>query len=379
MTRHIAIIAGEESGDARASALMQELRLLSPELRFEGMGGPRMAAVSGAVIEDWIAEAAVVGLWDVLKRYPYFRKKFSEVTNRIVTARPDTVIFVDYPGFNLRLAARLRQRLPSSRLVYFISPQVWAWHRSRISKMAKILDLMICIFPFEKELYENSGLPTVFCGHPLVEEIGEMTPLAAREKNLVGLFPGSRWREIERLVPVYVDAARRILLSLPEARFVFAAASDAQAGWIRNQVSGKNLPIAVEVKVARDLMRRASAGVVCSGTASLEAALCGLPYCLVYRVPWLTYAVGRRLIRVSHLGMVNILLGREVVRELIQADCTAFRISDEVMRLLNCDFVREALVRDFSTARAMLGEQGAARRAAQEIFAFSEQPPPKRS
>ncbi len=364
----IGIVAGEESGDSRAAALMQEILAREPGTEFLGAGGPRMAAIAGGEFDNWIAEAGVVGLWDVLRNYPYFRRKFSELRAKLCKEKPDAVIFVDYPGFNLRLAAKLRADLPSTKLIYYISPQVWAWNRSRIPHMARILDLMICIFPFEKPLYEKSGLKTVFSGHPLVEEIGHPIPRSGRDPSLLGLFPGSRKREIRKLFPIMLQAAKRIMESRPDIRFAAAASNPENASWLRTQASELGVECQVESGNARQLMQTSTAGLVCSGTATLEAALCGMPYALVYRVPWLTYEVGKRVIRVPYLGIVNILAGKPVVREFIQADCNPVALADEALKLFNSEDSGEKLVAGLREATSKLTGAGASSRAAEAVL-----------
>lgn len=356
-SRHLAIVAGEASGDTHGAALMRALRGEDPGVRFSGKGGPKMAAIadeSGGVMDNWIAEAGVLGLWDVLRHYGYFKRKFEALLNELAANPPEAVILVDYPGFNVRLAKAIRRRRIPTRVIYYISPQVWAWNRRRIPEMARALDLMICIFPFEKAIYETSGLPTVFAGHPMAEELRPVPP-ADREENLFGLFPGSREREVRKIFPAMAGAAALIRKSRPEIRFETAAATPAHAEMIRAIAAEKGVEITVTTGAARDLMRRATAALVCSGTATLEAGCLGLPYALVYRVATLTYEVGLRLIRVKHLGMVNILAGRPVIREFIQHDATPAALADEGLRLLNSREARERLSSDLASVTSILG------------------------
>jgi lipid-A-disaccharide synthase len=355
--RHLAIVAGEASGDTHGAALMRALRGEDPGIRFTGKGGPKMASIaaeSGGSIDNWIAEAGVLGLWDVLRHYGYFKRKFAALLDELEADPPEAVILVDYPGFNVRLAKAIRTRRIPTRVIYYISPQVWAWNRRRIPEMARALDLMICIFPFEKAIYETSGLPTVFAGHPMAEELRPIPP-AEREENLFGLFPGSREREVRKIFPAMAGAAALILKSRPEIRFEAAAATPAHAELIRSMAREAGVEITVSTGAARDLMRRATAALVCSGTATLEAGCLGLPYALVYRVATLTYEVGLRLIRVKHLGMVNILADRPVIREFIQHDATPAALADEGLRLLNSREARERLSSDLASVTSILG------------------------
>lgn len=214
-TPYFWFVAGEESGDARAFEVMTAMRALRPDIRFGGAGGSRMAALSDAGFDNWVQRAAVVGLWDVLRHYGYFRQKFHTMRDAIRKENPDAVVLVDYPGFNLRLAKALRRQGYTGRILYYISPQVWAWNKGRIPKMARWLDLVICVFPFEAPLYEASGLRTIFTGHPLLEALAAKKSTLPREPDLLGLFPGSRDREVRRIFPVMLDAARLVSTKMP--------------------------------------------------------------------------------------------------------------------------------------------------------------------
>lgn len=350
------VVAGETSGDTHAAALLEELRALHPDLQVSGLGGPKLHAFSDRV-EDWTHDAAVVGLWDVLRRYGWFRKKFHETAARIAAEKPDAVLLVDYPGFNLRLAAALQPLRPGVKLLYYISPQVWAWNRRRIPRMARLLDRMFCIFPFEKELYEKSGLRTEFVGHPMASAI---TPSGtdARNGNLVALLPGSREREVRKIFPAMLEAAKLVLARRPATVFATAAPSEALQDLMRGMVSKAGAGFAVGLRNARELMHTAAAGLVASGTATLEATLCGLPYALVYKVSWPTYVAGRAVIRVPHLGMANILAGRPIVKEFIQGDAAPSALAAEILRLLDDDAARATMLADFDKVRAGLAASG---------------------
>ena len=290
--------------------------------------------------EDWADEAAVIGVVEVLKKYGWFRRRFLSILERIRQDQPDCLVLIDYPGFNLRLAERVRKCCPRTRIVYFISPQVWAWHRGRIPKMVRMLDLMMCIFPFEAPLFQEAGLRTEFVGHPLVDEIASIRKEGVREPSLVGLFPGSRNREIDRHFPVFIEVVSR--LSRPPELFHIAV--------------GKY----------HELMDRAAVGVVASGTATMEAALHRLPYMLVYKVPLLTYWMARMLIRIRFIGMVNILAQKPVVKELVQFDFMPDKVIDEIERLLVPEN-RDALLEEMKQASDKLGQGGAAEHAAQAV------------
>lgn len=365
------IIAGEVSGDTHGAGLLRELKELEPDLKVIGLGGPKMREAAGDGIEDWVETAGVVGLWEVLKMYRYFKEKMDAVLDAILDQKPEAVILVDYPGFNLRLAKGLRTGGYQGRILYYISPQVWAWKKGRVKTMAKVLDLMICIFPFEKDFYDKSGLPTEFSGHPMVDRVVSLRRDWKREPDLVGWFPGSRLNEVRRLFPLMMDAARAIKLAVPNARFAVSAANETLAGHMRSMADEHGMPEAkrwIETGTVYDLMQRAQAGAVASGTATLEAACFGLPYTLVYNVSWVTYVVAKLVVRIKHLGIVNILAKREVVKELVQADLTLDTLAKATVELLTNAESRQKLQDDLASVVATLGSGGAYARAARAVY-----------
>jgi lipid-A-disaccharide synthase len=364
------LIAGEISGDTHGAALMESLAD-SGGWTFAGLGGPEMTRLAPTV-EDWLGEAAVLGLWEVLKKYGYFRRKMEETLTRIQNESPDAVVFIDYPGFNLRLAKRLREGGYSGKLIYYISPQVWAWKKGRIKTMARLLDLMICIFPFEKELYESSGLRTIFAGHPLVDSLDPVKARGiVREENLVALLPGSREREIAALYPAMLEAAAILRERHPGLRFATTGATAPLTERLREMTREAGLEELIEVgqQTSHEIMCRATTGVVASGTATLEAACLGLPYCLTYKVAWLTAMVARRVMSVKYLGIVNVMASREVVKELLQERADGPSLAAELERLLSSVDARRRLQEDLASVVAKLGGGGSHRRAAASVAA----------
>ncbi|HEV7867465.1 MAG TPA: lipid-A-disaccharide synthase [Chthoniobacteraceae bacterium] len=364
------LIAGEASGDSRGAELMRSLRLRSPDLEFFGAGGREMRAFAGGHMHDW-ADEAVMGLWDVLKKYGYFKAQFDRMLADIEQVAPAALILIDYPGFNLRLAKAVKRRLPKVRIIYYISPQVWAWNRGRIPKMAGFLDLMLCIFPFEKPLYEASGLRTVFVGHPLLDSLETRRISADREPDLVGLFPGSREKEVRKIFPVMVAAAARMRSRRPELRFEAAAASPMMADRMREILAASGHDPAfckVQTGGSHELMQRAAAGMVCSGTATLESAYFGMPLCILYKVAWLTWIIAKRVVQVAYVGMPNVLANREIAREFLQSDATPDAVATEMLRLVTDPAASAAMRSELSAVIAGLGERGAADRAAHAIL-----------
>ena len=364
-------VAGETSGDEHGAALMRALRELEPNLEFIGRGGPGMKAIAGKDLTDWIATAGVLGLWEVVKHYGYFRAQFRATLDEITNSRPAGVILIDYPGFNLRLARALRERLPTLRIIYYISPQVWAWNRGRIRAMARSLNLMLCIFPFEAELYNRSGLRTIFVGHPMMENLGARRVATIRDPNLVGLFPGSRLREVRKIFPIMLATASEIAQRLPNVRFEVAAASEARASECAQLLRRGSLSldkIKIVVRETSAIMQRACVGVIASGTATLEATYFRLPFVLVYKVAWLTYFAARLLVRVKYLGMPNVLANREIVREFIQHAARPRSIANVVLSLMNDLSARQQMISEFDAIVSRLGDSGASLEAARSIL-----------
>jgi len=362
-------VAGEVSGDMHGAELLESLAGMVPNPRFLGLGGPRMRE-KAPELEDWLDEAAVLGVWEVLKKYGYFRTKMKETQADIMGLRPDVLVLIDYPGFNLRLAKALREQGYKGKIAYYISPQVWAWKRGRIKEMGRTLDLMICIFPFEKKLYEESGLRTEFAGHPLIDELAPKRVSITRDENLVGLFPGSRSREIEALFPTMVAAAKLLKRRYPDLRFVSAAANENLAQRLRQIASEGGLSeydIEIGTGNIHWLMQTVGCATVASGTATLEAAYFRLPYVLVYKVAWLTAVIARFVMKVNYLGIVNNLAEREVVKELLQEDFTPEQLAGELGALIDSAEAREALQIELDQVIAMLGDGGAHENAAREI------------
>ena len=369
MAKSIYFVAGEASADNHGAALMESLRRLDLDLRFLGRGGPRMQAIAGENFKNWIDEAAVVGLWEVIKRYGYFQKQFRETLREIAETKPDAVVLIDYPGFNLRLARALRARARAPKIIYYISPQVWAWNRGRIKQMARCLDLMLCIFPFEADLYNQSGLRTIFVGHPMIDNLRAHKIDIERDPNLVALFPGSRRREVRKILPILIDAANELRKQKPNLRFEIAAASPELGAEIEQRLdrSASGGSFEVEVGESAAIMQRVFAGIVASGSATLEATYFRMPFVLVYKVSWLTYFAARLVVKVKYLGMPNVLADKEVVPEFIQHCAKPGAAAKAVARLIDNPEARAQMVFEFDSVVDKLGRGGASDRAARAI------------
>src|SRR4051794_27399703 len=368
----IYFVAGEVSADNHGASLIRSLRLLDPELKFIGRGGPRMQQIAGADFNNWIGDAAVLGLWEVLRKYGYFREQFRQTLDQIRESKPDAVVLIDYPGFNLRLARALRRRSRSQKIIYYISPQVWAWNRGRIKKMARSIDLVLCIFPFETDPYAESGLRALFVGHPMIERLETQKIATPRPENLIGLFPGSRSREVRKIFPVMIEAARRLLQLNPNLRFQVAAPSEELARESSEMLTAEQLANCESIEIAvgqtAAIMQRAFVGIVASGSATLEAAYFGMPFVLIYKVAWPTYLAARLVVNVDFLGMPNLLAGKEVVPEFIQHEAKADAIVNAVRSLMEDSPARDRMISDFEAIITKLGGGGASQRAGQAIL-----------
>lgn len=366
--KRVLIVAGEASGEARAARLVEELRQLHPQVSFFGIGGERMRAAGVDTLVD-CREMAVLGLIEVLRHYRRIKGVLERMRKLLRTERPDLVILVDYSGFNLRLAPTAKKLgIP---VLYYISPQVWAWRQKRIYKIREVVDQMVVVFPFEVPLYEKAGVPVRYVGHPLLDEVHSELDRdgALREFGLdpshpcVGLFPGSRRNELQRLLPTLLDAAEQIHAERPEVQFLIPQASTLDSAEIDTLLAGRSLPVTVVENRFYDVTRACDAIATASGTATLEVALMGVPLLVVYRISSLSYRIMRRLIKLKHIAMCNIVAGEEIAKELLQDEVTPERISAELLRLLEPQ-VHAGTVARLARVREMLGEPGGAARAA---------------
>ena len=355
------VVAGELSGDMHAAELVRELKARRPDIDVWGIGGDHLLA-EGMKVSQHCRDMAVMGIWEVLKRYGFFRKIFDRTLAAVLKRRPSVVLLVDYPGFNLRLAKALKESgIP---VVQYICPQVWAWKKGRIPTMVEVLDQVLCILPFEPEIFEDTALKATFAGHPLVPQ---MRAVRASEKatlpwegfdRRVALLPGSRAMEVERLLPVMIEAAVELDKQKSDVHYVIGASDEERAEQIQEIVAASSaVPHNLHVVVgqAREVMRQASAAWIASGTATLEAGLLGCPMVIVYKTAWLTYEIGRRVLTIDHVGLVNILAKRGICPELLQHDATAEGLVSSIVGLVDEGQERDAMVRDLNALEAGLG------------------------
>ena len=374
MAKKIMVVAGEVSGDQHAARLVRDLRAVRQDVEFFGIGGDALRREGVRTVVD-ARDMAVVGFLEVLARYPFFRRVFRQMTDLLAAEKPDALLLVDYPGFNLRLAEKAHGLgIP---VYYYVSPQVWAWHRSRIPKMAQILDLLMVIFPFEVDVFKGTGLKTVFVGHPLVESTKRTWAAPAPElpwpagSRRVGILPGSRRQEIQRVLPPMLAAARELRRRDPQTVFLIPAASEEIRGLIEAQLAAlpadERAAIGVVTGQMREVARQARAAMVCSGTATVETALMKCPQIVVYRTATATYWFGRMIIRVKWLGMVNLIADRTVCPEFIQDAATPAAMADALEPLLADGPARQAQLEGLAEVARALEGQGPIRTAGQLV------------
>ncbi|MBU1043001.1 MAG: lipid-A-disaccharide synthase [Candidatus Omnitrophica bacterium] len=345
MSDSIIIIAGEPSADMHGAALVKELKKHDPELMFYGIGSSLMQKAGVEIFTD-LAQYAVIGFIEVLKHYPIFKKAFDLTLEKIQQIKPKALILIDYPGFNLRLAKKVKQLFPDIKIIYYISPQVWAWGKKRIKLIEKIVDKMLVVFDFEAELYQDNGIEAEFVGHPLMESIvlSKNKTELIKSKNLkltdtiIALLPGSRQIEVKRLLPVMLSSADKLHKQMPEIKFLLIKAANikeqAIAAYLKNYA---HLPLNIISEHSYDFMSICSYAWVCSGTATLETAIIGIPMLITYKTSWLTWLMSKILIKLPYIGLVNIVAKKKIVPEFIQGQSNKNNIVNCTVNFLNQD------------------------------------------
>jgi lipid-A-disaccharide synthase len=370
MTR-LLVSCGEPSGDLYSAELVRQLRHSLPKLEVFGLGGERLREQRATLRAD-VRELAVVGLLEVVMHLRRLRRVFMDLLAEVDRHPPQAAVLVDYAGFNLRLAAALRRRgIP---VVYYVSPQVWAWRRGRLRDIRRTVSRMLVIFPFEEALYREAGVPVRFVGHPLVDLVSAAPDRAAflaqhgldPARPILAILPGSRPKEIAHNLPPLVEALRVIHDARPDVQLALAVAPSIEPSPLR--IGLGDLPVALVSGATHAILGACTTAVVASGTATVEAALLDAPMVVVYRLSPLTYHLGRRFVNVPHYAMVNLIAGRRLVAELIQSDFTGDRVAREVLGLLEDEPRRRRMKEGLAEVRQRLGAPGASARAAEEVL-----------
>ncbi len=361
----IFLSAGEASGDQHGAALATALRRRVPGVRLLGLGGSEMAAAGVELLAE-LDRLAILGFAEVVRHLPDLLSLRREVRRRLVSERVDVLVPIDYPGFNLPLAEWAHGRgIP---VLYYIAPQVWAWHASRARRLAEVSDEVCVVLPFEEEFLRGYGANARFVGHPLLDRTGAVvvsgTVPAPPAPPCLGLFPGSRAQEVRRLLPTFLEAGRLLLDDVPGLRVRVARSADLPPELFRACEPG-------QVTAPETVAREASAAITKSGTITLQLALADVPMVVGYRVNPVTYRIARRLIGVEHIALVNLVAGRRLVPERIQSEATPEGLADAVRPFLDPDSAQRQQVRTgLAEVRARLGEPGAADRVAEGVAAI---------
>jgi len=367
------IIAGETSGDLHGGQLVKELKALDPGLEIFGIGGDRMQA-GGMELLYHVRELSFMGLVEVLGHLPFIRSVMKRLEGELYARKPDAVVLIDYPGFNLRFARKAKKA--GVPVVYFISPKVWAWGRGRVRQIRKFVDKMLCILPFEEEFYRGRGVNARDVGNPLMDEVkaGRSREQFCKnngihpKRHLVGLLPGSRKQEIELILPVMLQTAQLLQEKDHALQFALGLAPGADRARIEDMIAAAGLKVALVEGPVYDLMSHSRLLLVASGTATLEAGISGTPMIIIYKTAALTYFIGRRLIKVPDIGLVNLVAGKRVVPEFLQGEARPGAIFLMAQVLLAEGRPRQAVMAELAKIRDILGEPGAAKRAAGEIL-----------
>ncbi len=373
MNKKIFIVAGEASGDLHGADLTQALVTLDPEVTVVGMGGEQMRRAGVRLLIE-AGDLAPVGVTDVLPRLSALWRAFWQLRRSLGAERPNLLLLIDFPDFNMLLArASRRIGIP---VLYYVSPQVWAWRRGRIQTLKRLVEKMLVIFPFEEALYREAGVPVAFVGHPMLDRLCEVPSreearrgLGCGESDLiVGLLPGSREGEVRQQLPVLKESVAHIARTAPEIQFLLAVAGSLPQRLVETLLQGSNSRIRLVQGQTYQVMRAADLLITASGTATLEAGLLGTPMIIVYRVSQITWWVGRLLVDVPFVGMVNLVSGTQVVPELLQRDFTPERVAKTALELLHSPGGLGAIRQRLQEVRGRLGEEGASLRAAQEVL-----------
>jgi len=368
--KRIMIVAGEASGDLHGANLAREIQALDPQIMLYGMGGEAMASAGVEILQD-IANLAVMGLVEVLSRLSDVRRALRKLTDQFANRPPDLLILIDYPGFNLLLAKKAKQfNIP---VLYYISPKVWAWREGRVNQIKKYVDRMAVILPFEKEYFMRHGISVEYVGNPLLDSV--RTKYSKKEflelhdidpsSTIVGLMPGSRRTEISRLLPLFLQVAGKLSSAIKNTVFLLPLASTLTINDLeKSGLQESNVDLRIISKDHYDLMAVCDAAMAASGTLTLELAILNVPMLVSYRVAPLSYLLGKYFIKVKFASLVNLIVGKEVVRELLQNEATTENIFQEILRLLKDTEARRHMKQQLAAVTGQLGEPGASKRTA---------------
>ena len=363
------VIAGEASGDLHASNLMRALKIENENIDFRCWGGDKMEAQGGKIVKHF-KDLAFMGFIEVISNLKTILKNIRFCKEDIEFYQPDALILVDYPGFNLRISEWAHSK--GIKVIYYISPQVWAWKKSRVHKIKKFVDQMFVILPFEKDFYAEFGYEVEYLGHPLLDAIGDYHQVARTKEQfisnnqlenrpIIAVLPGSRKQEVSIKLPIMLEA----LKSFDDYQLIIAGAPSLDKSFYDSLLTEK---IKIIFGETYDLLSNSEAAVVTSGTATLETALLGIPEVVCYKGSAISYQIAKRLIKINYISLVNLIMNREVVKELIQSECTSENIKNEIKTILIGGSKREKILQDFNEMEKILGKGGASKKVAQSLL-----------
>ncbi len=355
------LIAGEASGDMHGANLIKAIHQLDPNAEFRGWGGDRMEAV-GLHLEKHYRDTAYMGFIEVVKNLRTILKNIEACQNDIEDNQPDALILIDYPGFNMRIAKWVKEKMPDLRVYYYISPQVWAWKSNRVHTLKKVVDKMFVILPFEKDFYRKYNFEVDYVGHPLIDDLDGESEINSPEK-IIALLPGSRAQEIER----HLEIMASVFSEYPEHRFIVAGVSTVNKS-LYDQVLKQYPRLELVMDNPRSVLKKAAAALVASGTATLETALMGIPQVVCYKGSFISYHIAKRLIKIKYISLVNLVVDRPLIKELIQNDLNSDNLKRELDKLLFDKNYREEIFDGYKSMRKLLGGPGASKRLAHLIL-----------
>lgn len=371
------IVTGEASGDLHGANLIRAAREIDPDLDFFGVGGKLMKE-AGCDLLIAGEDLAVMGLVEIIGHFPTIYRAFNRLKGILHGKdRPDVLILIDFPDFNLRLARQAK--MAGIPVLYYVSPQVWAWRRGRVKKIARVVDRLAAIFPFEPEFYRGQDIEVEYVGHPLLDEI-----FIGKERNeflaslqvkpdgpVVGLFPGSRRNELKYNLDTILESAERIRAARPDAHFLMPVASGIDPGLLRTRLAGRDLPVVLVETEIYDVINACDAIITVSGTVTLQIALVGTPMAVIYKMAPLTYLIGKRLVKVPHIGLVNIVAEKRLAREFIQDEADSENIAGEILRILEDKAYGRRLRDGLEEVRRKMGKPGCSQRVARMVSEMS--------
>ncbi len=374
-SKKILLVAGEVSGDLHGSHLVEAIQCIDPEIQFFGVGGEGLKQ-AGMRLLHHSQSLSVVGITEVFAKLGSILKALRTLKRSLEREKPDLVILIDFPDFNLRLARIAhRKGIP---ILYYISPQIWAWRPGRVKLIARLVKKMVVLFPFEVPLYEAAGVDVEWVGHPLLDIVKPTLPKEKAfqqfgldpKRRTVGLLPGSRIHEIERLLPSLLASAELLQKEIPDLQFVIPLAPGISRATLSSHMDQISVPVKVAEGFTYDVMNVCELLITASGTATLEGAILGRPMIVIYRVSFATYWIGRALVRVNHIGLVNLVAEKEIAPELIQKEVNPQRIADEAFRILKDPILSRKMTESMGEVRQKLGEPGATQRAARIVHSM---------